>query len=182
MANRPSAVAFDVVETLMSLQPLAARVVDVNQPASALPGWFARPLRYGVGLSAVADYVPFEEASAETLRAISDYSSMRQQSSTCSPGSRNSPHTRCRTRHAGARRGRGTQDLLDERVGTDHLGVPATHRAGGLHRARGQPRRSEELEAAGPRLSPWTYSACPDPRWRWSRCMPGIATAPSGRG
>jgi len=73
MANRPSAVAFDVVETLMSLQPLAARFVDVGQPASALPGWFARLLLYGVGLSAAGDYVSFEEAAAEALRAISGY-------------------------------------------------------------------------------------------------------------
>lgn len=73
MTNRPSAVAFDVVETLMSLQPLAARFVDVGQPASALSGWFARLLLYGVGLSAAGDYVPFEEAAAEALRAISGY-------------------------------------------------------------------------------------------------------------
>ena len=42
MANRPSAVAFDVVETLMSLQPLAARVVDVttstNRPRRSRDG------------------------------------------------------------------------------------------------------------------------------------------------
>jgi len=42
MANPPSAVAFDVVETLMSLQPLAARVVDVttstNRPRRSRDG------------------------------------------------------------------------------------------------------------------------------------------------
>ncbi|MQA04526.1 MAG: haloacid dehalogenase type II [Streptosporangiales bacterium] len=73
MATRPSAVAFDVVETLMSLQPLEARLETVGQPASVLPAWFARLLLYGVGLSAAGDYVPFPEAAAEALRAVSGY-------------------------------------------------------------------------------------------------------------
>jgi 2-haloacid dehalogenase len=72
-AVRPSAVAFDVVETLMSLQPLGPRLEKVHQPASVLPAWFARLLLYGVGLSAAGDYVPFGEAAAEALRAVSRY-------------------------------------------------------------------------------------------------------------
>jgi len=73
MANRPSVVAFDVVETLMSLEPLAARFERVGQPASALREWFARLLLYGVGLSAAGDYVPFPDVAAEALRAVSGY-------------------------------------------------------------------------------------------------------------
>lgn len=73
MAVRPSAVAFDVVETLMSLRPLGARLERVGQPASLLPAWFARLLLYGVGLSAAGDYVPFPDAAAEALRAVSGY-------------------------------------------------------------------------------------------------------------
>ena len=73
MAIRPSAVAFDVVETLMSLQPLAARFDKVGQPTSVMPAWFARLLLYGVGLSAAGDYVPFGEVAAEALRAVARY-------------------------------------------------------------------------------------------------------------
>lgn len=73
MANRPSAVAFDVVETLMSLEPMAARFERIGLPASALREWFARLLLYGVGLSAAGDYVPFPDVAAEALRAVSGY-------------------------------------------------------------------------------------------------------------
>ena len=73
MATRPSAVAFDVVETLMSLQPLGVRLEEVGQPASLLPAWFARLLLYGVGLSAAGDYLPFPQAAAEALRAVTGY-------------------------------------------------------------------------------------------------------------
>lgn len=73
MAVRPSAVAFDVVETLMSLQPLAGRLEEVGLPTAALPAWFARLLLYGVGLSAAGDYVSFPDAAAEALRAVSGY-------------------------------------------------------------------------------------------------------------
>lgn len=70
MAIRPSAVVFDVVETLMSLQPLGGRMEEVGRPASLLPGWFSKLLLYGVGLSAAGDYVPFPDAAAEALRAV----------------------------------------------------------------------------------------------------------------
>lgn len=73
MTNRPSAVAFDVVETLMSLHPLADRFEQVDLPSSAWREWFPRLLLYGVGLSAAGDYVPFPDAAAEALRAVSGY-------------------------------------------------------------------------------------------------------------
>lgn len=73
VASRPAAVAFDVVETLMSLQPLGARLEQIEQPASLLPAWFSRLLLYGVGLSAAGDYVPFPRAAAEALHAVSGY-------------------------------------------------------------------------------------------------------------
>src|SRR5260370_21248797 len=73
MASRPSAVAFDVVETLMPLEPLAARFERTGLPASALREWFARLLLYGVGLSAAGDYVPFPDVAAEALQAVRGY-------------------------------------------------------------------------------------------------------------
>ena len=47
MASRLSAVAFDVVETLMPLEPLAARFERAGLPASALREWFTRLLAQG---------------------------------------------------------------------------------------------------------------------------------------
>jgi hypothetical protein len=44
MANRPSAVAFDVVETLMPLEPLAARLERAGLPRLVLREWFTRLL------------------------------------------------------------------------------------------------------------------------------------------
>jgi 2-haloacid dehalogenase len=73
MVNRPSAVTFDVVETLMPLEPLAARLNRVGQPASTLREWFARLLLYGMGLSAAGDYVPFPDVAAEALRVVTGY-------------------------------------------------------------------------------------------------------------
>jgi 2-haloacid dehalogenase len=73
MAVRPAAVAFDVVETLMSLRPLGARLEQAGLPASLLPAWFSRLPLYGVGLSAAGDYVPFPDAAAEALRAVTGY-------------------------------------------------------------------------------------------------------------
>ncbi len=73
MANRPSAVAFDVVETLMPLEPLAARLERAGLPRLRLREWFTRLLLYGVALSAAGDYVGFPEVAAEALRAVSGY-------------------------------------------------------------------------------------------------------------
>ena len=73
MASRPSAVAFDVVETLMPLEPLAARFERAGLPRPALREWFTRLLLYGVGLSAAGDYVPFPDVAAEALRSVSGY-------------------------------------------------------------------------------------------------------------
>jgi len=66
-------VAFDVVETLMSLEPLATRFERAGLPASALREWFARLLLYGMGLSVAGDYTPFPDVAAEALRAVGGY-------------------------------------------------------------------------------------------------------------
>lgn len=73
MALRPAAVAFDVVETLMSLAPMGARLERVGLPAPLVAAWFPRTLLYGVGMSVAGDYVPFPVAAAEALRAVSRY-------------------------------------------------------------------------------------------------------------
>src|SRR5580692_6168360 len=42
MTNRPAVVAFDVIETLMSLEPLRARLVEIGQPPHLLEAWHTR--------------------------------------------------------------------------------------------------------------------------------------------
>lgn len=73
MVSRPSAMTFDVVETLMTLEPRAARFERAGLPASALGAWFMRLLLLGMELSAAGDYVPFPQVAAEVLRAIGGY-------------------------------------------------------------------------------------------------------------
>src|ERR1041384_7986716 len=73
MERRPAAVAFDVMETLISLAPMGDRFVEVGLPREAVWAWFPRTLLYGLGLSVVGDYVPFPVAAAEALRMIARY-------------------------------------------------------------------------------------------------------------
>lgn len=70
MVHRPHAVAFDVVETLMSLEPLRSRFVDVGLPESALERWFDRMLRDGMAVTLTGDYAPFPAAAESALSVI----------------------------------------------------------------------------------------------------------------
>ncbi|WP_235883361.1 HAD family hydrolase [Saccharopolyspora elongata] len=47
MPTRPRVVIFDVVETLMSLEPLRDRLAEVGLPGQLLERWFDRLLRTG---------------------------------------------------------------------------------------------------------------------------------------
>lgn len=73
MTKPPAGVAFDVVETLMSLEPLGDRFVEVGLARDAVRAWFPRMLLYGLGMSVAGDYVPFPAAAAEALRALTRY-------------------------------------------------------------------------------------------------------------
>ena len=42
MADRPDVVVFDVLETLLNLDPLRTRLEEVGQPAALLGPWFMR--------------------------------------------------------------------------------------------------------------------------------------------
>lgn len=68
--GQPKAVVFDVVETLMSLQPLRIRLTDVGLAAEALERWFDRTLRDGMALTLAGDYRPFPAVAAEALRIL----------------------------------------------------------------------------------------------------------------
>ena len=73
MSGRPAVVAFDVIETLMSLEPLRALLTGIGQPAGLLEAWYTRTLRDGMALSATGDYVPFAEVAEAALRGLTHY-------------------------------------------------------------------------------------------------------------
>jgi 2-haloacid dehalogenase len=73
MTRRPAVVAFDVIETLMSLEPLRARLTEIGQPPGLLEAWYTRTLRDGMALSATGDYVPFRDVAEAALRALTHY-------------------------------------------------------------------------------------------------------------
>ena len=67
-------VAFDVIDTLMSLEPLRGRLADIGQPPGLLEAWYTRTLRDGMAVSATGDYVGFTEAAEAALRGVTQYS------------------------------------------------------------------------------------------------------------
>lgn len=67
---RPSVVVFDVVETLISLEPLRQRFTDVDAPPQLLERWFDRLLRDGMALTLAGDYEPFPRVAAAALRTL----------------------------------------------------------------------------------------------------------------
>jgi 2-haloacid dehalogenase len=73
VTRRPAVVAFDVIETLMSLEPLRARLSDIGQPPGLLEAWYTRTLRDGMALSATGDYVPFHDVAEAALRGLTHY-------------------------------------------------------------------------------------------------------------
>lgn len=73
MISRPTAVAFDMIETVFSLEPLRARLTATGLPGEALETWFARILRDGFALEVTATYQPFRQvASAALARLLSE--------------------------------------------------------------------------------------------------------------
>jgi 2-haloacid dehalogenase len=64
VATRPVAVAFDVIETLMPLEPLRERFTAAGLPAHLLELWFARTPRDRIMLATTGDYAPFGEVAA----------------------------------------------------------------------------------------------------------------------
>ena len=66
-------VAFDVIETLASLEPLRARLTETGQPPGLLKAWYTRTLRDGMALSATGDYAAFTDVAAAALRGLTHY-------------------------------------------------------------------------------------------------------------
>jgi len=74
MSPRPAVVAFDVIETLMSLEPLRGRLSEIGQPPHLLEAWYTRTLRDGMALSAAGDYAAFTDVAEAALRGLTNYS------------------------------------------------------------------------------------------------------------
>lgn len=72
MISRPRTVVFDVVETLMSLEPLRGRFAEAGLAPTVLERWFDRLLRDGMALTLAGDYEPFPAVAASTLRVLSE--------------------------------------------------------------------------------------------------------------
>lgn len=67
MRPRPTVVAFDIIETVFSLETLRERLEGVGLPGTALEVWFARILRDGFALETTDVYKPFAEVASATL-------------------------------------------------------------------------------------------------------------------
>ena len=68
--RRPAVVAFDVIETLFSLESLRPRLTAIGLPAHALETWFAQLLRDAFALDCVGNYLPFREIATATLERL----------------------------------------------------------------------------------------------------------------
>jgi 2-haloacid dehalogenase len=73
MTRRPTVVAFDVIETLMSLEPLRGRLTEIGQPPYLLEAWYTRTLRDGLALSATGDYAAFTDVAEAALRGLTNH-------------------------------------------------------------------------------------------------------------
>jgi 2-haloacid dehalogenase len=70
MKTRPTAVAFDVIETLFSLETLRHRLRSIGLPGETLETWFAQTLRDAFALDATEVYEPFREIASATLATL----------------------------------------------------------------------------------------------------------------
>jgi len=66
---RPSVVAFDVMETLFSLDGIRSRLDAAGLP-DTLDAWFGRLLRDGMALSLAGSYASFSQVAAAALEVI----------------------------------------------------------------------------------------------------------------
>ncbi|WP_279579356.1 HAD family hydrolase [Fodinicola feengrottensis] len=64
---------FDVFETLLSLEPLRDRIVEVGQPAHLLELFFARTLRDGMALTLAGTYETFGAVARSALAQASGW-------------------------------------------------------------------------------------------------------------
>lgn len=78
MSARPHAVAFDVLETLLNLDPLRARLEKIGQPAQLLQPWFMRFQRDSMALTLSGDFGTFESVARQALRTDTDHTATEE--------------------------------------------------------------------------------------------------------
>jgi 2-haloacid dehalogenase len=66
------AIAFDVIGTCLSLEPLRSRLVDLGLSSADLELWFARSLRDGFACECAGRFQQFQPVLAGALRALLD--------------------------------------------------------------------------------------------------------------
>jgi 2-haloacid dehalogenase len=70
MPSRPVAVAFDVMQTLFSLEPLRPSLVSLGLPPDSLELWYTRILRDGASMAAAGGFKPFRDVAAGNLEIM----------------------------------------------------------------------------------------------------------------
>jgi len=70
MANRPQAIAFDVLDTLFDTAPLEQSLTSAGLPAGSREIWLARTLRNGFALAASGAFKSFDEVARATLAGL----------------------------------------------------------------------------------------------------------------
>lgn len=67
MSSRPVVVAFDIIETVFSLESLRGRLEAEGASGDVLELWFARSLRDAFALAATGKFAPFREVLKASL-------------------------------------------------------------------------------------------------------------------
>ncbi len=70
MSPSPTAIVFDVNETLSDMSPMAERFADIGAPEHLAKLWFAMLLRDGFALTAAGAQRPFAELGVAALRTV----------------------------------------------------------------------------------------------------------------
>lgn len=70
MAQRPRVVAFDLVETIAGLDPVAERMVGAGLSSEMLPLWFTQVMQDGFALTICDEYRPFATVASEALAPL----------------------------------------------------------------------------------------------------------------
>jgi len=70
MRHRPAAVAFDVIETLFSLEPLKPKFKEAGLAAESLQVWYARTLRDGLALDLTGQFRSFRDVAHSALQGL----------------------------------------------------------------------------------------------------------------
>ncbi len=78
MSTRPHAVAFDVLETLLNLDPLRTRLEEIGQSAQLLQPWFMRFQRDSMALTLAGDFGTFESVARQALRTDTEHTATEE--------------------------------------------------------------------------------------------------------